>query len=419
MCHAAGQTKSTAILLKYGEGDWNALHRDLYGDLVFPLQVVINLSEPGVDHTGGEFLLSSSVRARSRAAPRRCFRTATASSSPRASARGVGPRLVGAPVRHGVSAVRSGERFTLGLVFHDAAHDGYRGTDRCFTAPGAIGGIGRIYGRLDSRPSALRPLTAVVTQGIACSSPTRPRRRGGYRPCARCLPGPVPRLEVARLTPTQNDHVVIHESDLPSGPTASRSTASTRTRSHSRVTEIQRRRPRRRWGIRGDDPASTPTAAGRRGRRSSAARRDRTRQRPREHPVPVQPDGGMQELRRHQVECAAGKLSDKSCCETRCAQQPRARASSAARCSADPRCRPRRPASRARRAKPHRRPPRNRGRAHDRANDSDHIGETDIDPSAPDPSAFAVVPRPSAPCASGIDLLSSRDGQSESSASRL
>ena len=49
--------KSTAILLKYGAGDWNALHRDLYGDLVFPLQVVINLSEPGVDHTGGEFLL--------------------------------------------------------------------------------------------------------------------------------------------------------------------------------------------------------------------------------------------------------------------------------------------------------------------------------------------------------------------------
>ena len=57
MCHAAGQKKSTAILLKYGPGGWNALHRDLYGDLVFPLQVVINLSEPGVDHTGGEFLL--------------------------------------------------------------------------------------------------------------------------------------------------------------------------------------------------------------------------------------------------------------------------------------------------------------------------------------------------------------------------
>ena len=57
MCHAAGQAKSTAILLRYREDDWNALHRDLYGDLVFPLQVVVNLSRPGADHTGGEFLL--------------------------------------------------------------------------------------------------------------------------------------------------------------------------------------------------------------------------------------------------------------------------------------------------------------------------------------------------------------------------
>ena len=57
MCHAAGQTRPTPILLRYGPGDWNALHRDLYGDLVFPLQVVINLNDPGVDHTGGEFLL--------------------------------------------------------------------------------------------------------------------------------------------------------------------------------------------------------------------------------------------------------------------------------------------------------------------------------------------------------------------------
>ena len=54
-----------------GEGDWNALHRDLYGELVFPLQVVINLNDPGVDHTGGEFLLSSSGRGRSPGAPRR------------------------------------------------------------------------------------------------------------------------------------------------------------------------------------------------------------------------------------------------------------------------------------------------------------------------------------------------------------
>lgn len=57
MCHQAGQTRPTPILLRYGPGDWNALHRDLYGDKVFPLQVVINLNDPGVDHTGGEFLL--------------------------------------------------------------------------------------------------------------------------------------------------------------------------------------------------------------------------------------------------------------------------------------------------------------------------------------------------------------------------
>jgi hypothetical protein len=122
MCHAAGQTKSTAILLRYGEGDWNALHRDLYGDLVFPLQVVINLSEPGVDHTGGEFLLvEQRPRAQSRGTATLLphghgFLFATR-ERPVRSARGWSP----APVRHGVSALRSGERFTLGLVFHDAA----------------------------------------------------------------------------------------------------------------------------------------------------------------------------------------------------------------------------------------------------------------------------------------------------------
>jgi hypothetical protein len=122
MCHTAGQKKSTAILLKYGAGDWNALHRDLYGELVFPLQVVINLSEPDVDHTGGEFLLvEQRPRAQSRGTstqlPRGHGFVFTTRERPVRSARG----WSASPVRHGVSAVRSGQRFTLGLVFHDAA----------------------------------------------------------------------------------------------------------------------------------------------------------------------------------------------------------------------------------------------------------------------------------------------------------
>lgn len=121
MCHAAGQRRPTAILLRYGEGDWNALHRDLYGDLVFPLQVVIGLSEPGADYGGGEFLLyEQRPRAQSRATatviPHGHGLVFTTRDRPVRSARG----WSAAPVRHGVSVVRAGLRFTLGLVFHDA-----------------------------------------------------------------------------------------------------------------------------------------------------------------------------------------------------------------------------------------------------------------------------------------------------------
>jgi uncharacterized protein len=120
-CHAAGQTRPTPILLRYGRGDWNALHRDLYGDKVFPLQVVINLSEPGADHTGGEFLLvEQRPRAQSRGTavliPAGHGLAFTTRDRPVASARG----WSAAPVRHGVSVIRSGQRYTLGLVFHDA-----------------------------------------------------------------------------------------------------------------------------------------------------------------------------------------------------------------------------------------------------------------------------------------------------------
>jgi hypothetical protein len=139
-CHAAGQLKPTPILLRYGAGDWNALHRDLYGDLVFPLQVVIGLDEPGTDHTGGEFLL---VEQRPRAQSRgtvttlrqghalifttrdRPVRSTGAGQATRSvSVEGGGGRRAGwsaSPVRHGVSTVNSGIRHTLGLVFHDAA----------------------------------------------------------------------------------------------------------------------------------------------------------------------------------------------------------------------------------------------------------------------------------------------------------
>lgn len=121
-CHAAGQTKPTPILLRYGPGDWNALHRDLYGELVFPLQVVINLNDPGVDHTGGEFLLyEQRPRAQSRGTatviPHGHGLVFTTRDRPVKSARG----WSAAPVRHGVSVVRSGTRLTLALVFHDAA----------------------------------------------------------------------------------------------------------------------------------------------------------------------------------------------------------------------------------------------------------------------------------------------------------
>ncbi|MGH8869200.1 MAG: 2OG-Fe(II) oxygenase [Actinomycetes bacterium] len=120
-CHAAGQKRPTPILFTYGEGDWNALHRDLYGALYFPMQVVIGLNAPGRDHTGGEFLL---LEQRPRAQSRGTSMTLgqgqalvfTTSERPVPSRRWWSK----APVRHGVSVVRSGERHTLALVLHDA-----------------------------------------------------------------------------------------------------------------------------------------------------------------------------------------------------------------------------------------------------------------------------------------------------------
>jgi hypothetical protein len=120
-CHAAGQTRPTPLMLRYDPGDWNALHRDLYGELVFPLQVVVGLDRPGVDYTGGEFVVvEQRPRAQSRATATAIDRghglAFTTRDRPVRRARG----WSAAPVRHGVSVLRSGRRHTLGLVFHDA-----------------------------------------------------------------------------------------------------------------------------------------------------------------------------------------------------------------------------------------------------------------------------------------------------------
>ncbi|MFJ3272292.1 2OG-Fe(II) oxygenase [Streptomyces sp. NPDC086776] len=122
MCHEAGQDRSAQILLRYEEGDWNALHRDVFGDMLFPLQVVIGLDAYGTDYTGGEFLL---VEQRPRAQSRGTTNVLdqghvlifTTRDRPVATRRG----WSAGAMRHGVSTVRSGRRHALGLVFHDAA----------------------------------------------------------------------------------------------------------------------------------------------------------------------------------------------------------------------------------------------------------------------------------------------------------
>ena len=120
-CRAAGQERPTPLILRYREGDWNALHQDLYGDVAFPLQVVTVLSEPGVDHEGGELvLLEQRPRAQSRAhvltPPRGAFVIFPTQVRPNAGKRGYHR----AGMRHGVSTLTSGQRTALGIIFHDA-----------------------------------------------------------------------------------------------------------------------------------------------------------------------------------------------------------------------------------------------------------------------------------------------------------
>lgn len=121
-CHAAGQTRATPLLLRYGPGDYNCLHQDLYGDHVFPLQVAILLSEPATDFEGGEFVLTEQrPRMQSRVAvlPLRKGDAVVFAVNTRPVRGTRGDYRVA--MRHGVSALRSGRRHTLGIIFHDAA----------------------------------------------------------------------------------------------------------------------------------------------------------------------------------------------------------------------------------------------------------------------------------------------------------
>ena len=120
-CHEAGQIRPTPLLLRYGPGDYNCLHQDLYGDLVFPLQAAVLLSEPGRDFTGGEFVLTEQrprMQSRAMVVPLRAGDAVVFPVNQRPVRGSRGDYRVA--MRHGVSEMRSGKRHVLGLIFHDA-----------------------------------------------------------------------------------------------------------------------------------------------------------------------------------------------------------------------------------------------------------------------------------------------------------
>jgi uncharacterized protein len=121
-CHAGGQKRPTPLLLRYEPGDYNCLHRDLYGELVFPLQATVLLSDPAKDFSGGEFMLVEQrprMQSRGEVVPLKQGDAVifAVNKRPVKGSRG----FYRTAMRHGVSSLREGERFTLGIIFHDAA----------------------------------------------------------------------------------------------------------------------------------------------------------------------------------------------------------------------------------------------------------------------------------------------------------
>lgn len=120
-CHARGQTRPTPLLLRYGVGGYNCLHRDLYGEAVFPLQLTCFLSRRGKDYTGGDFLLveqrpRSQARGEALSLEQGELLVFPVAERPVEGRRGI----LRASMRHGVSRITSGSRYALGIIFHDA-----------------------------------------------------------------------------------------------------------------------------------------------------------------------------------------------------------------------------------------------------------------------------------------------------------